>query len=153
MHGIRQKMYLRIERTLVQDSITRLKASPSKEKVLLWLGKKSSDGYVVEEVYTPLQITDEDFFHIPEAGMTELMAKLRSTRKMIVAQIHTHPGEAFHSLADDTWAIVRHAGAYSLVLPYFCATTHIGNFKDTVATFVLDKFNSWNKVDNSNIVM
>jgi hypothetical protein len=134
-------------------SIDNLKKSDDKEKVLLWLGKRLEDTYIVEEVFEPTQITDEDFFRVPEYGMSELMDKLRVSRKMIVAQIHTHPFEAFHSLADDTWAIVRHKGAYSLVLPYFASTTNSENFLKNVATFVLDEFNSWIEVDNSNIII
>ncbi len=153
MRGLKQKMLLNISRVLITKSVDELKASSSAEKVLLWLGRKSEQGYVVDEVFTPIQIADEDFFRIPEEGMDELMNKLRSERKMIVAQIHTHPREAFHSLADDTWAIVRHIGAYSLVVPNFCAATDVSNFHETIATFVLDEFNSWEETDNSNIVI
>ncbi len=153
MRGLKPRMSLRINSALIVESIDSFKTSPATEKVLLWLGRKSDDCYVVDEVFTPIQITDEDYFRIPEEGMDELMNRLRTTRKIIVAQIHTHPREAFHSFADDRWAIIRHQGAYSLVLPYFCSTTNPGNFLDTVATFILDEFNSWVEVDNSNIVI
>lgn len=153
MRGLKHRTSLRINSDLIAHSIDSLKASPMAEKVLLWLGRKSDDNYVVDEVFTPMQIADEDYFRIPEAGMDELMNKLRATRKIIVAQIHTHPKEAFHSFADDKWAIVRHKGAYSLVLPHFCSTTNPGNFLDTVVTFVLDEFNSWNEVNNYSIVI
>lgn len=153
MRGLKPKMSLRIDQSLIRQSIENLKASPDKEKVLLWLGKRSGEGYVVDEVFTPMQTTDEDYFHISEEGMHDLMNKLRPDRKMIVAQIHTHPREAFHSLADDTWAIVRHQGAYSLVLPYFASSTTAKNFLNEVAIFALSEFNTWDEVDNSNIVI
>lgn len=153
MLGSKQQMSIKISRELASLSIGSLKKSRDKEKVLLWLGRKSEDGYIVEEVFEPLQITDDDFFWIPEEGMNDLMAKLRTTRKMIVAQIHTHPEEAFHSLADDTWAVVRHRGAYSLVLPHFASAINLENFLNLVATFVLDEFNCWNEVDNANIII
>ena len=153
MRGLKHRMSLRINSALITESIDNLKTAPTTEKVLLWLGRKSGDSYVVDEVFTPMQVADEDYFRIPEEGMDDLMNKLRATRKIIVAQIHTHPKEAFHSFADDKWAIIRHQGAYSLVLPYFCSITNSGNFLDTVATFVLDEFNSWGEVDNSNIVI
>ncbi|HKS17801.1 MAG TPA: hypothetical protein VJS63_01160 [Bradyrhizobium sp.] len=34
-------------------------------------------------------------------------------------QVHTHPGEAFHSLTDDTFPIVHTTGFLSLVIPNF----------------------------------
>lgn len=153
MRGLKHRMSLRINSDLITESIDSFKASPTSEKVLLWLGRKSDDCYVVDEVFTPIQVAEEDYFRIPEAGIDELMNKLRATRKIIVAQIHTHPREAFHSFADDKWAIVRHQGAYSLVLPYFCSTTNPENFMETVVTFVLDESNSWGEVDNSNIAI
>jgi len=151
MLGKRQLMSLNIAQGLIQQSIESLKASHNKEKVLLWFGKKSGTSYTVDEIFTPIQITEADYFHIPEAGMQEIMDRLRTTRKMLVAQIHTHPGHAYHSMADDKWAILRHEGAYSLVLPFFCSTTTEANFLDNVATFILTKSNKWSEVDNSNI--
>ncbi len=106
---------------------------------------------MVDEIFTPIQVTDEDFFRIPEVGMNQLMGHLREHRNMIVAQIHTHPNEAFHSHTDDEWAIVRHVGAYSLVLPTFCSSTDRSNFLEMVATFALNKSNKWKKVDNANL--
>ena len=144
-------MHLEISEGLLEETINRLKASPDKEKVILWLGKRTSTSFVVNEIFTPIQITDEDFFRIPEEGMNQLMTHLRQHRNMIVAQIHTHPNDAFHSHADDEWAIVRHLGAYSLVLPVFCSSTNKDNFLQMVATFVLNNSNKWKKVRNSNL--
>ena len=67
---------------------------------------------------------------------------------MIAAQVHTHPFEAFHSEADDRWAIVRHVGAVSLVVPYFATTTTPDNFLDQIALFSLDANNQWIEVPN-----
>jgi len=153
MRGRKQQMSLEISRALLEETIAELRASPDKEKVILWLGKRGTSEYVVDDIFTPIQITDEDFFRIPEEGMNQLMSHLRNVRKMIVAQIHTHPREAFHSNADDRWAIVRHAGAYSLVLPEFCSTTEKNNFLEMVATFVLNKSNKWKRVSSSNITI
>lgn len=153
MLGKKQLISLKISRVLIHQSLVSLKDSPNKEKVLLWLGKRSADGYTVDEVFTPIQITEADYFKIPEHGMDELMSKLRITQKMLVAQIHTHPEMAYHSVADDEWAIVRHQGAYSLVIPHFCSTTSVHNFIENVATFALSIDNSWIEVDNSNITI
>lgn len=142
---------LQISSQQLQESLLILSRSEGREKVILWLGKRQEDRYVVKEVFTPLQYGEEDFFVIPPEGMQDIMEKLKSTRSMLVAQVHTHPGHAYHSEADGEWAIVRHHNAYSLVLPYFCTTTHVGNFFQEAATYVLDGNNEWIAVDNSHI--
>jgi len=40
-------------------------------------------------------------------------------KEMLVGQIHAHPGEAYHSGADDLLALVRLPGALSIVVPDF----------------------------------
>lgn len=153
MPGKKQMMPLKINRNVLDETLQGLKASSKKEKVILWLGKRNTDSYVVEEMFTPIQITSSDYFEIPEDGMEGLMSKIKISRKILVAQIHTHPGHAYHSMADDKWAILRHEGAYSLVLPYFCSTTDRNNFLENVATFTLDRFNKWVEIPNSNIII
>jgi len=37
----------------------------------------------------------------------------------LIAQVHSHPGEAYHSRADDRYAIVTAEGGFSLVVPDF----------------------------------
>ena len=68
---------------------------------------------VIVEAYVPEQEAEVDYFHIPPSGMMALMAHLRERRLGLAAQVHSHPARAFHSLADDKWAIVRHEGAMS----------------------------------------
>lgn len=137
----------------VEESLLLFKSSKRKEKVLLWLGNITRSKYYVDEVYEPLQISGCDYFRIPEKGMAMLLHKLRISRKMIVAQIHTHPFEAFHSEADSRWAIIRHEGAYSLVLPYFSKTTYLRNFMENVSVYTLNKSNRWIQAKNEMFMM
>ncbi len=48
---------------------------------------------------------------------------------MVLAQLHTHPGMAFHSLADDRLALPRQTGAISIVVPDYGADWD-GDFRD-----------------------
>lgn len=137
----------------VEESLLIFKSSKKKEKVLLWLGNIDGSKYYVDEVYEPVQISGSDYFWIPEKGMAMLLNKLKLDRKMIVAQIHTHPFEAFHSEADNRWAIIRHEGAYSLVLPYFSKTTYLRNFFDNVSIYTLNKSNRWIQAKTETLVM
>ncbi|MGN6400704.1 MAG: hypothetical protein ACTHMD_09630 [Flavisolibacter sp.] len=144
---------LEISTELLQHTLQLLKESPKKERVVLWFGKKENDTYSVKEVHLPFQITEEDSFFIPPEGMEQIMNRLRPNRLIIVAQIHTHPFEAYHSEADDTWAIVRHLNAYSLVIPWFCKDTTVSNFLLDVATYVLNNHNYWEEVSNKNLII
>jgi hypothetical protein len=153
MRGGKQMIKLKISQEHLIESLSLLKEFADKERVIFWLGKKDTDAYLVEEVFVPVQITEKDQFIIPPEGMTELLTKLKSTRTMLVAQIHTHPFEAFHSPADDRWAILRHLNAYSIVLPWFGSTTTLNTFHDNAATFVLTHLNKWVEVGNNNIIV
>lgn len=144
---------LKITKELLLQSLSLLKEFTDKERVILWLGRIDQDTYLVEEIFLPIQITEEDYFNIPPEGMAELMGKLKATRRMLVAQMHTHPFEAFHSPADDRWAILRHLNAYSIVLPWFASSASLTNFKTDAATFILNHSNKWVEIDNENIII
>ncbi|MCP4737333.1 MAG: hypothetical protein GY873_24365, partial [Bosea sp.] len=92
-----------------------------------------------------------DFFRIPPAAMKDLMAHLRRTRLQVVAQVHSHPGRAFHSEADDEWAIVRNRGALSLVVPRFGAGATVANFMDQTAMYRLSDDDMWIAVPDEDV--
>lgn len=65
--------------------------------------------------------------HLPQGGcvrptskeMRVLLRTLRERDEKLVAQIHSHPGQAFHSPGDSLHATSFHRGFISLVLPNF----------------------------------
>ena len=113
------------------------------EGVVLWLARSDGDTVAVCEAYVPDYSAASDFFYISPPSMSRLLGHLGRTETMIAAQVHSHPKEAFHSSADDRWAIVRHEGALSLVLPRFAMDTNAANFMGHVAAFRLDAQNEW----------
>lgn len=125
--------------------VLRAGGAVGEEQVVLWLAPLSAvrPPYPIVEVYRPNQITDVDYFKLPRESLRALMAHLRAKRLKIVAQVHSHPGQAFHSEADDEWAIVRHEGALSLVLPRFAASTTLANFFEQAVTYELSAQNEW----------
>ena len=138
--------YVKITPENIQKSIDLLRDAGERECVLLWLGRRERGIQQIVDVYRPEQIGTVDYFEIPRSGMAALMARLRADSLYVVSQVHTHPREAFHSSADDRWAIVRHVGALSIVLPRFAAFTTAENFLEQAAVYRLDKSNSWNEV-------
>ena len=133
---------------LVEASLARLRdaGQDRHECIMLWLGRREGELLRVHEAYRPIQNAREDMFEIPPAGMTALHAELRKRRLMVAAQVHSHPAEAFHSKADDRWAIIRHEGALSLVVPYFAAETTTSNFLDQTKIYHFTAAARWVEV-------
>jgi hypothetical protein len=119
------------------------------ECVILWLGKRNNGALKIQQAWVPEQKAGYGFFDIPESSMHALFTGLRKHRLIVAAQVHTHPRQAFHSYADDKWAIVRHTGALSLVLPDFALRTTIQTFFHESALFVLSLQNEWLEVPAS----
>lgn len=141
-------MKLQIDEHIMTASLARLHASGAKrhEGVVLWLGKRERPTARITHVFEPLHRASIDFFHIPPQGMQQFMTYLEEHNVALLAQVHTHPAEAFHSLADDKWAMVRHLNALSLVLPNFAQHVSPRNFLTVAATFRLDEHNRWVRV-------
>lgn len=141
-----------IPSTVLEDTLRRLKAGgvAGEERMIAWLGRDAGTGAGrVRDAYEPEQHCRRDQFYIPPASMVALMLTLGRTRSKIVAQIHTHPGKAYHSEADAAWAIIRHRGALSLVLPQFATTTTVSSFLDEVKTYERAADGEWVLVSNA----
>ena len=116
------------------------------EALVLWLGQRSGDVTKVVEAYVPDYEARRDQFHVRPDSMRAIMTHLRTTRTHICAQVHSHPGQAFHSHVDDEWAIVRHQGAISLVVPNFGSGLGTAGFLDVVAAFALSATDRWEQI-------
>lgn len=131
---------------VISDTLDILRAGGRRgeERVALWLARTATRTPIeVVEVYEPDQITEADSFTLPTQSMRALMSHLGATRRRIIAQIHTHPGRAYHSEADAAWAIVRHVGALSLVLPSFARTASLQNFSELVKIYEMTPAGAW----------
>ena len=98
------------------------------ELLILWLGEIDEATGIghVREAFVPDQepITSEDGVGYFVRGNTlfELNKALSVSGLRLIAQVHSHPREAFHSEADDRYAIVTAEGGLSLVVPNFGAS-------------------------------
>jgi len=143
---------IQISNGLIHQTIVQLQRAgdTGQERVVLWLGIPG-DVVRVTEIFVPRQTAASDYFHIPREGMAQLMQHLRESDLMVAAQVHSHPYQAFHSKADDDWAIVRHVGALSFVLPYFALETSSDSFASDAILFELSEHNQWIEVPKSEI--
>lgn len=139
--------------SLIESTLARLRdaGQERRECVMLWLGRREGERVRVHQAYRPIQNAAEDMFEIPPAGMAALHAELRKHRLMVAAQVHSHPAEAFHSRADDRWAIIRHEGALSLVVPHFASATTASNFLDDTKVFHFTAAARWVEVPRSQV--
>jgi len=134
---------------VLAETLDRLRVGGGRgeERAVLWLAHSASASPTpVLQVYEPEQAAAEDYFHFRPASMRTLMGHLRAHRLKVVAQVHTHPDRAFHSEADDKWAVVRHRGALSLVLPRFAATATPDNFLEKAMVYELSDAGLWEHV-------
>lgn len=95
------------------------------EVLVLWLGEiepNTGKAHVVQ-AFVPKQkpISSENGVGYFVTGETlfQLNRDLSETGLRLIAQVHSHPQEAYHSDADDRYAIVTAQGGLSLVVPNF----------------------------------
>jgi proteasome lid subunit RPN8/RPN11 len=141
---------MKTSQAIVEQTLVALQRSgqAGKEGIVLWLGNRfGADAGEVKAAYVPMHQAEKDRFWIPYEGMEALMARLRQDRLALLAQVHSHPGQAFHSEADDRWAIVRYVGALSIVVPTFARQTSPQTFTRDSAFFQLAENDRWLEVE------
>ena len=144
---------IRCEAAFIKSTLEAILEGGAKnsETLVLWLGRTTGKTTEVIEAYVPPQLAEFDRFQITSEGMRNVMRHLRDQRAFICAQVHSHPAEAFHSSADDEWAIVRHLGALSLVVPYFGARITPAYFLEHSAAYELSPHNKWELVNSAEL--
>jgi hypothetical protein len=93
------------------------------EGLVLWLGSVEPGRARVIRAIVPEQrsVADENGLGYFVNGETlfELNRTLAETGLRLIAQVHSHPEDAYHSPADDRYSIVTADGGFSLVVPNF----------------------------------
>jgi len=125
MSGLGHVKQVRVSRACVEQAHSHLRrvGEMGLEGFALWAGELDGDTFLVRANIIPEQrglrsdlgvcvVVDGDELHrinvwLYEHGMT------------LIAQLHSHPEEAYHSSTDDTYPIATTNGSLSLVIPYF----------------------------------
>jgi hypothetical protein len=87
------------------------------ECAVYWTGPCSDQS--VDGLEHPVHERSAFGYRVDDAWLTEFWKRLATSKRGVKAQVHTHPGEAFHSASDDRWPIVSQAGFVSIVIPDF----------------------------------
>lgn len=109
-----------IERTVLDDSrlFFEQKGALGCEGTAMIMANRSNLAYrlvIPEQEANPVP---RCWVQVTKSGKTELALALGPDDRY-VARIHSHPGEAFHSLTDESNPALTNEGALSIVVPYF----------------------------------
>src|SRR5437764_13990209 len=93
------------------------------EGFALWAGECDSDTFLVRANIIPEQsgLRSDLGVCVVVAGdeLHRINVWLYEHGMTLIAQLHSHPDEAYHSRTDDTYPIATTIGSLSLVIPYF----------------------------------
>jgi len=91
------------------------------EGLLFWSGAQTASGdiFVTTCIYPSITSCSPGHASIDAIPGAEVVSETRSQGLIVLAQIHSHPGSAFHSSADNCNPFVFSEGFFSIVVPYF----------------------------------
>lgn len=97
------------------------------EAFALWAGSRQDSVFLVKELIIPAQqaLAFEDGVCVTVASpeLFRINVHLHNEGLELIAQLHSHPNEAYHSETDDRYPIATRAGALSIVVPNFARAT------------------------------
>jgi hypothetical protein len=88
------------------------------ECVVYWTSRVESQDRV-DEVLHPAHRSTRGSYELDDRWLTNTSFELMRRQRSIRAQVHTHPGDAFHSPTDDHYPVIAVPGFLSLVIPRF----------------------------------
>lgn len=117
------------------------------EGLVLWAGQSQGREFRVTNPLIPHQrasrTADGVFTSVDAEEMYRINLALFKSQLRLIAQVHSHPTEAYHSDTDDQHALVNTVGSLSLVVPDFAARSF--NLDDT-AVYRLDGSGIWQEL-------
>lgn len=150
--GLQQVNQVQLPRALADETQQHLRAAgqTGNEGMVVWTGIQEDSIFKICTITVPRQrgirsaegvcvVVDGDALH-------ELNVATFRRGERLFAQIHTHPGRAYHSPMDDQYAIITAPGGLSLVVPDFA----VRSFSVAeCAIYRLSRQGSWDAVTSS----
>lgn len=147
---------VRVPRRIVDETqrFLRKQGQEFREGTVLWITNAARS--TTETPITRIEIPEQEaptilegcYIIVPLAYRQALTRRLDSAGERIVAQVHSHPGEAFHSEVDDRFPVIHHRGAYSIVVPDFCEQPF--SFA-TTAVYRLANWPEWQQLNTKEV--
>ena len=91
---------------------------------------------------------EQCFAHVSLDTVFRIGEEIHEKHEILFAQIHTHPGKAFHSLVDDIHPISHRLGFVSIVIPNFAR--NITSLSECAIFEYLGKAN-WNELSDNQV--
>ncbi|MDO8999838.1 MAG: hypothetical protein Q7W45_08745 [Bacteroidota bacterium] len=95
------------------------------EGVALFAGKEEGSVFTIDTTIVPKQkamsLEDGLLYAVDGEELHRVNVWLYENKMSLMAQIHSHPSEAYHSQTDDAYPIVATVGGISIVVPDFAS--------------------------------
>jgi len=131
----------------------RLVGERGSEGLVLWVGVVDSTTFNVTDLVIPKQkgvISDDGVCVIVDTEeLRRLNIALYQAKKELIAQLHSHPTNAYHSDTDDEYPVVTTMGGLSLVVPDFASRPFDLR---AYATYRLSERATWNEMREMDVL-
>lgn len=125
MNGFSDIILVRVHHRLVLEAHAHLRqmGAQGAEGLVLWAGVRTGTSFDVRYTLIPAQRAVRTAKGVcvivgPEE-LHRINVWLFDNRSTVMAQLHSHPDDAYHSDTDDSFPIATTAGSLSLVVPGF----------------------------------
>ena len=112
-------MYRLPRRMLDETFATFRSCGAGKRECQLYWVSPWNDPLKLVEVVHPEHLSSRYALSIDSSWINAFWNNLADRGLGVRVQVHTHPGEAFHSTTDDAYPLIHQAGFLSLVIPDF----------------------------------
>ena len=120
------------------------------EGVAYLLGRTDGTVTLAVAVFAPEAQTTAGSFHVQTRAMASCTRAAARFELQVVAQVHTHPGRAYHSDGDVEGAKIRYPGYASLVLPEY--GRHLPSLAGAAA-YLWQKPYGWVELSDDDIII
>jgi len=107
------------------------------EGIAYLFGQTDGETTIVVGAVRPQARTTRGSFDVPSAAMAKVVRKANDAGLQVVGQIHTHPGQAYHSDGDIEGARIAYNGFISIVVPDY--GRHLPSLTRAAAYFYRNK--------------
>jgi hypothetical protein len=121
--GLDAVHHIRVPRAVVSDVHDQLRAAGRhhREAVGFWAGVQENAVFHVHAGYVPKQLAGEmdggSLVMVDGDELFRMNVWLHEHRLTLIAQVHSHPADAYHSDTDEEYPVMSRVGGLSIVVP------------------------------------
>lgn len=111
---------MRLEKEVLEGAFGHLRrCGCGRAECVLYLTGPLVDPTLIDGLLHPVHTAGPGGYDVPSDAIGEVWSELLLRERSVRVQVHTHPGAAYHSVTDDSHALIHTAGFLSLVIPNF----------------------------------